>query len=67
MFDRFLFRGTVIAAGETLAEAAAVIGCHPSTISRKMAAGEFTRAEIERFRIHYNVPPETVMSIFFAA
>lgn len=66
MFDRDLFHSTVVAAGETLADAAAVIGCHQSSMSRKMANGEFKRAEIEKFRTHYNVPVGKVMSIFFS-
>lgn len=66
MFNKNLFKSILVAAGDTLADAAKVMNCHPATLTRKMADGEFSRAEIERFRVHYNVEPGTIMAIFFA-
>lgn len=66
MFNKNLFRSILAAAGDTMADAAKIINCHPATLTRKMVAGEFSRIEIERFRVHYNVEPATIMAIFFA-
>lgn len=66
MFNRNLFKSMLAAVGDSMTDAARVIECHPTTLTRKMADGDFSRIEIERFRVHYDVAPEQMMAIFFA-
>lgn len=66
MFNKDLYRSEVIAHGDTLKDAAAVIGCSEAGHSLKVnGKSDFTREEIERFRDHYGTTDEKLVSIFF--
>ncbi len=68
MFNKDLYRAEVIAHGDTMKDAAIVIGCSEAGHSLKVnGKSDFTREEIERFRDHYGTPDDRLVGIFFAS
>lgn len=65
MFNGNLFDAAIRAKGETLMDAAKVMGMNSATLSRKKnGTSDFYRKEIDAFCRHYNVNPD---KIFFAS
>lgn len=64
MFDERRFDAAIVLKGESLKDAAAVMGISTATLYRKKTGiSDFYRAEIEKFCEHYEVSPDV---IFFA-
>lgn len=67
MFNERKFRATIVEHYGTLSSTAMVLGISDVTLRRKMeGVSDFTRNEIQQFRLHYGLTAEEVDAIFFA-
>lgn len=67
MFNKNLFKSKYIEHNLKAADVAVLLGINPATLTRKMSGeSDFTRNEIQLFRMALNLSAEEIENIFFA-